>query len=57
MSTRFFDALQEAGVPVDMHLYAGQDHIFDREPAFAEAVSSAMALFIERYVVAAVAAG
>ena len=56
-STRFFDALQEAGVPVDMHLYAGQDHIFDREPAFAEAVSSAMALFIERYVVAAVAAG
>ena len=54
MSTRFFDALAEAGVPADLHLYAGQDHIFDREPPFAEAVSSAMALFMERYVPAEV---
>ena len=54
MSTRFFDALEEAGVPADLHLYAGQDHIFDREPPFAEAVSSAMALFMERYVPAEV---
>ena len=49
-SMRFFKALEEAGVPVDMHLYAGQDHIFDREPMFADAVCDAMELFIERYV-------
>lgn len=54
MSTRFYDALQEAGVPADLYLYAGQDHIFDREPAFAEAVATHMALFIERYVPATV---
>jgi acetyl esterase/lipase len=47
---RIFQALEEAGVPVDLHLYAGQDHIFDREPMFADAVCDAMALFIERYV-------
>ena len=46
-----FEALEAAGVPGDLYLYAGQDHIFDREPVFAEAVSNAMALFIERYVV------
>ena len=51
-SMRMFQALEAAGVPVDMHLYAGQEHIFDREPVFAEAVSNAMALFIERYVAA-----
>lgn len=49
-SMRMFQALEAAGVPVDIHLYAGQEHIFDREPVFAEAVSNAMALFIERYV-------
>ena len=49
-SMRMFEALEAAGVPVDIHLYAGQDHIFDREPVFAEAVSNAMSLFIDRYV-------
>ncbi len=49
-SMRMFEALEAAGVPVDLLLYAGQEHIFDREPVFAEAVSNAMALFIERYV-------
>ena len=57
MSMRMFQALEEAGVPVDFHLYAGQDHIFDREPVFAVAVSAAMALFMERYVPAPVTAG
>jgi acetyl esterase/lipase len=52
-SMRMFQALEDAGVPVDIHLYAGQEHIFDREPMFADAVSDAMALFIERYVPAA----
>ena len=38
------------GVPVDLHLYAGQDHFFDQEPQFCDAIADAMALFIARYV-------
>lgn len=49
-STSLFEALEANGVPVELHLYAGQEHIFDREPAFAEAVCSAMTLFMDRYV-------
>ena len=45
-----------SGVPVELHLYAKQEHIFDREPAFAESVSAVMALFMDRYVPAAVPA-
>ncbi len=47
---RMHEALERAGVPVDLHLYAGQDHVFDRDPSFADAVTDAMALFISRYV-------
>ena len=47
---RFFEKLEQAGVPVDLHLYAGQDHFFDREPHFYQAVADAIALFISRYV-------
>ena len=47
---RFFEKLEEAGVPVDLHLYAGQDHFFDREARFYQAVTDAIALFIARYV-------
>lgn len=56
-STTLFDALDALGVPVELHLYAQQEHIFDREPAFAESVSAVMALFMDRYVPAKVAAG
>ena len=45
-----YQKLENAGVPVDLHLFAGQDHFFDREPHFAQAVIDAMALFIRRYV-------
>jgi len=47
---RFFDKLEEAGVPVDLHLYSGQDHFFDREAHFYQAVADAIALFITRNV-------
>ena len=47
---RFVEKLEQAGVPVDLHLYAGQDHFFDREPHFYQAVADAIALFISRYV-------
>jgi acetyl esterase/lipase len=45
-----YQKLQDAGVPVDLHLFAGQDHFFDREAHFSRAVVDAMALFISRYV-------
>ena len=45
-----YQKLEDAGVPVDLHLFAGQDHFFDREPHFYRAVTDAMALFISRYV-------
>ena len=47
---QFCEKLEQAGVPVDLHLYAGQDHFFDREPHFYQAVADAIALFIARYV-------
>ena len=50
MTMRMFRALEEAGVPTDLHLYAGQDHFFDRDPKFSQAVVDAIALFISRYV-------
>ena len=50
MTMRMYQALEQAGVPVDLHLYAGQDHFFDQEPQFSAAVAEAMAFFMARYV-------
>jgi acetyl esterase/lipase len=50
MTMRMVQALEQAGVPVDLHLYAGQDHFFDQEPQFCDAIADAMAFFIARYV-------
>jgi dipeptidyl aminopeptidase/acylaminoacyl peptidase len=50
MTMQMYQALEQAGVPVDLHLYAGQDHFFDQEPQFSTAVADAMACFIARYV-------
>jgi len=50
MTMRMYEALEQAGVPVELHLYAGQDHFFDQEPQFSAAVADAIALFIARYV-------
>jgi acetyl esterase/lipase len=50
ITMRMYQALEQAGVPVDVHLYAGQDHFFDQEPRFCDAIADAMAFFITRYV-------
>jgi acetyl esterase/lipase len=55
MTLRMYEALERAGVPVDLQLYAGQDHFFDQEPSFSAAIADAMAFFIARYVSARVA--
>jgi acetyl esterase/lipase len=49
MTWRMYEALERAGVPVDLQLYAGQDHFFDREPLYSEAVAHAMAFFMARF--------
>jgi acetyl esterase/lipase len=49
MTVQMYQVLEQAGVPVDLHLYAGQDHFFDQEPQFSTAVADAMALFMARY--------
>ena len=47
---RMYSKLEAAGVPVDLHLYAGQNHFFDREPHFYKATTDAIGLFLSRYV-------
>jgi dipeptidyl aminopeptidase/acylaminoacyl peptidase len=49
MTMRMYQALERAGVPVDLYLYAGQDHFFDQEARFCDAIADAMAFFIARY--------
>jgi acetyl esterase/lipase len=55
MTVAMYEALVQAGVPVDLQLYAGQDHFFDREPRCGEAVAHAMAFFMSRYASTAMA--
>lgn len=57
MTQRMYRALEDAGVPVDLHLYAGQDHFLDQDPQFCDAISDAIALFIARYVPAPAGVG
>lgn len=50
MSMRLFDLLENAGVPAELRLFAGQDHMFDSIPEFSQAIVESVALFLERYV-------
>ena len=50
MTHTMYAALERSGVPVDLQLYAGQDHFFDREPLFSEAIANAITFFMARYV-------
>ncbi len=48
-SQRMHEALQEAGVPVDVHYFAEQPHAFDSEPAYGRQTAALMRLFLARY--------
>jgi acetyl esterase/lipase len=48
-SQRFFQLLRDRKVPSEFHSFAGQPHIFDRDPAFARVCAQVAALFIERH--------
>src|SRR5215813_3802694 len=50
MTLQMYQALEQVGVPVELHLYAGQDHFFDQEPQFSAAIADAMAFFMARCV-------
>ena len=52
-----YEALAEAGVPVEVHLYADQPHGFDAQPAFCRQCAAEMLHFLDRYVRHPVAAG
>ena len=47
-SQGLFQLLRDKKVPSEFHSFAGQPHIFDREPAFATACAQLADLFIER---------
>ncbi len=47
-------AMEQAGVPVDLHLFAGQDHLFDQKSRFRDAIAEATPFSVPRYVVAGV---
>jgi acetyl esterase/lipase len=50
-SMRLFDAFRQAGVPVEMHLFDGLSHVFDRHPEFAAPAIEICDLFLDRHVV------
>jgi acetyl esterase/lipase len=47
----FFDALDAAGVPADLHLYHGHAHEFIRLPSMRDPVLAEVALFLKRAMV------
>ncbi len=49
-STDMYEALHKAGVPVELHMYAGQPHAFDSDPLLGRQCADIMALFMERMV-------
>ncbi len=49
-SQRFFQVLRDAKVPAEFHSFAGQPHIFDRDPAFAVVCGQLADLFIGRHI-------
>ncbi|HEU0073867.1 MAG TPA: alpha/beta hydrolase [Dehalococcoidia bacterium] len=49
--TQLYEKLRGFEVPVELHLLAGQDHIFDRNPEFADISRDWCHQFMDRYVV------
>jgi len=48
-SEAMFQALREAQVPAELHLYAGQGHGFAAQPQFINHTADLIALFVSRY--------
>jgi acetyl esterase/lipase len=50
-STRLFEAYRAAGVPVEMHIFDGLSHVFDRHPEFLAPTVEVCDRFLDRLVV------
>jgi dipeptidyl aminopeptidase/acylaminoacyl peptidase len=50
-SMRLFEAFRAANVPVELHLFDGLSHVFDRHPEFAAPAIELCDLFLDRHVV------
>ena len=50
-SVNLFNAFRNAGVPVELHLFDGLSHVFDRHPEFAAPAIEICDLFLDRHVV------
>lgn len=50
-SLRMFEALRNAGAPVELHAFEGAPHAFDALPDFGRQCADIMALFLDRHVV------
>ena len=48
-SIKMYERLLEAGVPVELHMYAEQVHAFDAQPHFGRQCAAEMLLFLKRY--------
>lgn len=48
-SVRMYERLLDAGVPVELHMYAEQRHAFDVQPQFGRQCAAEMLLFLGRY--------
>lgn len=55
-SLKMYRALVDAGALAELHVFEGQPHAFDREPAFGRQCAALMTLFLNRHVRAPVAA-
>lgn len=49
-SVRMYEALAQAGRPVELHMYAEQPHGYARQPAWLAPTMAEVALFLDRYV-------
>lgn len=56
-SLKMYERLLAAGVPVELHMYAGQPHAFDAQPRFGRQCAAEMLLFLERYLTVRAPAG
>jgi acetyl esterase/lipase len=50
-SLRMYRDLSAAGVDTELHIFAGEPHGFDAQPALGRQCASIMSLFLDRYVV------
>ncbi len=48
-SVRMYQALEKAGVPVELHTYGNQPHAFDAQPEYGRQTAATMLAFLKRF--------